>query len=75
MKFKIKISLIVLLFMFLAGSAMADDLEGFIESVDQSSQSFVVQGITFYTTPLTDYDDGLSSFYRFSAWPESRSRL
>jgi hypothetical protein len=62
MNSKIKISLIVVLFMFLAGLALADDLEGRIESVDQSQQSFVMQGITFYTTPSTDYDDCLNSF-------------
>jgi hypothetical protein len=30
--------------------------------VEPSNQSFVVQGITFYTTESTDYDDGLKSF-------------
>lgn len=48
----------------LSFSAMAfsDDIEGVIESVAQNSQSLVVQGITFYTTEQTDYDDGLKSF-------------
>jgi hypothetical protein len=43
-------------------SLLANDLEGRIESVNQEEQSFVVQGIIFYTTPSTDYDDGLRGF-------------
>jgi hypothetical protein len=62
MKFKIKIFMVVVLFVLWAGSAIANDLEGHIESVDPNNQSFVVQGITFYTTESTDYDDGLKSF-------------
>jgi hypothetical protein len=42
--------------------AFSDDLEGVIESIALDSQSLVVQGITFYTTEQTDYDDGLKSF-------------
>lgn len=45
-----------------AGPALADDIEGNIESVDAGNQAFVVQGITFYTTNSTDYDDGLTGF-------------
>jgi hypothetical protein len=30
--------------------------------VDPINQSFVVQGVTFYTTASTGYDDGLKSF-------------
>ena len=55
-------ALTVVLFMMLPGPALADDLEGHIEFVDPVNQSFVVQGITFYVTPSTDYDDGLKSF-------------
>jgi hypothetical protein len=39
-----------------------DDLEGRISSVNRSSQSFVLNGITVYTTNSTEYDDGLRSF-------------
>jgi hypothetical protein len=41
---------------------LADDIEGRIESIHESSQSFVVQGIHFFVTPSTDYDDGLKGF-------------
>ena len=52
-----------LLFLF-SSSVLADDLEveGRIESIDTSSQSFVVYGIPFFVTPSTDYDDGLRGF-------------
>ncbi|MFA7553932.1 MAG: DUF5666 domain-containing protein [Spongiibacteraceae bacterium] len=40
----------------------SNDLEGVVESVDQAAQSFKVQGITFYTSENTDYDDGLKQF-------------
>ena len=42
--------------------ALADDIEGRIESINQSEQSFVVQGIRFFATESTDYDDGLHRF-------------
>ena len=42
--------------------ALAEDLEGRIESINRSSRSFVVQGIEFFVTPSTDYDDGLRGF-------------
>lgn len=42
--------------------ALAEDLEGRIESIDRSSRSFVVQGIEFFVTPSTDYDDRLRGF-------------
>ena len=42
--------------------AFADDLEGRIESISPSDKSFVVQGTRFFTTPDTDYDDGLRRF-------------
>ena len=45
-----------------AGSALADDIEGRIESVNPANQTFVVQGITFHATASTDYDDGLRRF-------------
>jgi hypothetical protein len=45
-----------------ATPVFADDLEGRIESIDPGDQSFVVQGIRFFATPSTDYDDDLSGF-------------
>lgn len=45
-----------------SGHALANDIEGQIESIDAEGQSFVVQGITFHATPTTDYDDGLKRF-------------
>lgn len=45
-----------------AATAWADDIEGTIESVDAQARSLTVQGITFFTTPTTDYDDGLKRF-------------
>lgn len=45
-----------------ASPALADDLEGVIESIDASNTSFVVQGIRFHASPNTDYDDGLRRF-------------
>ena len=62
MKIKLSKTLVSIVLVFLVGSAMADDLEGRIQSVDQSNKSLVVQGIRFYTTESTDYDDGLKSF-------------
>ncbi len=43
-------------------AASADDIEGQITSINPDEQSFVVQGITFFATPTTDYDDGLRRF-------------
>ena len=45
-----------------SGMAFSNDVEGVVESVDQESQSLVVQGITFHVTDKTDYDDGLKKF-------------
>lgn len=45
--------------------AVADDdrdIEGRIEAVNPQAGSFVVQGMTFHTTPDTDYDDDLNRF-------------
>ena len=39
-----------------------EEIQGPIQSIDESQQSFVVQGITFFVTPSTDYDDGLKGF-------------
>ena len=51
---------------FLAGfisvfsiSAVADDIEGKVEAIKTDEQSFVVQGITFYVSESTHYEDGL----------------
>lgn len=48
--------------LLLSGAVLADDMEGKIESVDASAQTFVLQGITFQATDKTDYDDGLTGF-------------
>ncbi|WP_298633643.1 DUF5666 domain-containing protein [uncultured Umboniibacter sp.] len=45
-----------------SATSFANDIEGAIESIDQESQSLVVQGITFHATDSTDYDDGLNQF-------------
>lgn len=45
-----------------ASPALANDVEGPIESISQGEQSFVVQGIRFFVTQSTDYDDGLKGF-------------
>lgn len=45
-----------------SGPALADDVEGRIESINPGEQSFVVQGIRFFVTKSTDYDDGLKQF-------------
>ena len=56
-------ALLVVLFLVLFSiPALADDLEGRIESINKSEQSFVVQGIRFFVTQSTDYDDGLKGF-------------
>jgi hypothetical protein len=49
-------------FAALAGAAHANDIEGVIEHIDAANRSVTVQGITFYTTDATDYDDGLDRF-------------
>ena len=49
----------------LSPMAFADDdrdIEGTIQSIDQQSKSFVVNGETFLTDERTDYDDELNSF-------------
>jgi|LSQX01.3.fsa_nt_gb hypothetical protein len=48
--------------LLVSGHALANDLEGEIESVDAGQKTFVVQGITFHTSANTDYDDGLRRF-------------
>lgn len=49
--------------LLLSGAAWADnDIEGVIDSLNASNQSVVVQGIRIFTTPSTDYDDGLRGF-------------
>jgi hypothetical protein len=45
-----------------ASTAWADDVEGKIERLDAAARSLTVQGITFFTTVNTDYDDGLNGF-------------
>ncbi len=48
--------------LMVAAPALADDLEGRIESVDTANRTFTVQGIQFHVDDRTDYDDGLRSF-------------
>lgn len=43
-------------------SSLANDVEGYIETIDLDNESFVVQGIQFFVTPSTVYDDGPQSF-------------
>lgn len=38
------------------------DTEGRIESINQQERSFVVNGMTLYADPSTDYDDNLNNF-------------
>ncbi|MFN7122151.1 MAG: DUF5666 domain-containing protein [Hydrogenophaga sp.] len=60
---KILPSLFLTCGMLLSGAAWADnDIEGTIESISAGNQSVVVQGILIFTTPSTDYDDGLRGF-------------
>lgn len=62
MKTSFRAALLGALLISAPATLLADDIEGRIQAIDPASQSFVVQGITFYTTPSTDYDDGLRSF-------------
>jgi hypothetical protein len=39
-----------------------DDLDGRIESINRSNQSFVVRGIRVIVTPDTEFDDDYSRF-------------
>lgn len=47
-----------LLTLGVASTAAADDVEGVIEWVDPAAGTLSVLGITFHTTPSTDYVDG-----------------
>jgi hypothetical protein len=53
---------VCLVFALGATTAFAEDLEGVVEATLPDTQSFVLHGITFYTTKDTDYDDGLKSY-------------
>ena len=59
MKAQVKALLLAVSVGLFSVSALANDVEGQIESINPEDQSFVVQGIRFYATELTDYDDGL----------------
>lgn len=54
--------IVAVAFVAVAGVVHADDIEGVIEQVDASNRTLTVKGITFFTTPTTDYDDGLKRF-------------
>lgn len=45
-----------------ASPSFADDLEGAIDAIDRSQSSFTVQGIQFFITGTTDFDEGLKGF-------------
>lgn len=45
-----------------SGGAFANDVEGKIESLNAADKTLVVQGMTFYVTDMTDFDDGLKGF-------------
>ena len=55
-------TLIVVSSIALSTSVFADDLEGNIEEINDADQSFMVQGIEFFVSESTDYDDGLRGF-------------
>lgn len=42
--------------------AVANDVEGEIESLDREEKTFEVQGITFHASEDTRFDDDLKSF-------------
>ncbi len=62
MKVDFKVLLAGSLLAVCSSPALANDLEGQVESVNQNERSFVVQGIRFFVTEATDYDDGLREF-------------
>ncbi|MCS4308047.1 serine protease inhibitor ecotin [Rheinheimera pacifica] len=62
MKLNLKTLLLATTVATVSISAQADDIEGKIEAINAEAQSFVVQGITFFTETTTDYDDGLKTF-------------
>lgn len=62
MKNRFEVLIASLLLVLSSSPALADDVEGRIESISRSERSFVVQGIRFFVTQSTDYDDGLNSF-------------
>lgn len=62
MKLNLKTLLLATTVAAVSISAQADDIEGKIEAINAEAQSFVVQGITFFTETTTDYDDGLKTF-------------
>lgn len=45
-----------------SATAWADDVEGTLERNDAAQRSFTVQGISFVTSAVTDYDGGLKRF-------------
>jgi hypothetical protein len=62
MKNSFKVLMVSFFLLFCSTLAVADDIEGRIQSIAHSDQSLVVQGIRFFVTPSTDYDDGLKGF-------------
>src|SRR5690606_34585522 len=62
MKNRLRMFLAGVPFVLLSSAALADDIEGQVESINKGNQTFVVQGITFFANESTDYDDGLKDF-------------
>lgn len=62
MKIGFKALLVGFSLVLFSSLAIANDIEGKIESVSKDKQSFVVQGIEFFVNDSTDYDDGLNEF-------------
>lgn len=62
MKSYLRVLLFASPFALLSSAALANDIEGKIDSINKDDRSFVVQGITFFADEKTDYDDGLKNF-------------
>lgn len=63
MKTHLTTSLLALTLVLFSTSSLANDVEGHIETIDTDNESFVVQGIQFFVTPSTVYDDGPQSLF------------
>lgn len=63
MHFSARLLLAMVITVGTTGTAFADDdIEGVIEWIDPTAGTLSVMGITFQTTPGTEYDDGLHRF-------------
>ncbi|NLC70210.1 MAG: hypothetical protein GX751_02495 [Desulfuromonadaceae bacterium] len=59
---KIPVLCVVMVLVFSALAFADNEVEGRIESISYQERSIVVQGMRFYATESTDYDDGLRRF-------------